>query len=170
MLTSMRRNRKGFTLIELMVVISIIALLSSVVLASVSSARQKASDVVATARVKEYTNALLQIRNSDDTFPHAGYTTYCLGNNTSCPVNGIHDSAVDSSIDYYFPGSPPVNSPPVNCSSSGLTNGLAYQCMDSGNCTKLYLSWCMRGNATCPGGIGVRRNGNTYCMEFPFPN
>ncbi len=45
----MRRNRRGFTLIELMVVISIISLLSSIVLASVKTVRMKARD----ARRKE---------------------------------------------------------------------------------------------------------------------
>ena len=45
----MRRERHGFTLIELMVVVSIISLLSSIVLAGVNTARVKARD----ARRKE---------------------------------------------------------------------------------------------------------------------
>ncbi len=47
-----KKNQKGFTLIELLVVIAIIGLLSSVVLASLNSARTKGADSAIKAQLK----------------------------------------------------------------------------------------------------------------------
>lgn len=74
-------NTKGFTLIELLVVIAIIGILSSVVLASLNSARQKARD---TRRISD----LYQMRSAIETF-------YSV--NGSYPSIGVWVSSCDSS-------------------------------------------------------------------------
>lgn len=63
---------KGFTLIELLVVIAIISLLSSVVLASLNSARAKARDA---KRVSELRSVALALNFYYDT-----YGTFCVQN------------------------------------------------------------------------------------------
>ena len=50
--------QKGFTLIELLVVIAIISLLSSIVMASLNSARQKARDAVRLSDIKQIQTAI----------------------------------------------------------------------------------------------------------------
>ena len=55
----MNRTRKGFTLIELLVVIAIIGILSSVVLASLNSARGKSRDAKRVADIKHHSQQQL---------------------------------------------------------------------------------------------------------------
>jgi len=56
--------RRGFTLIELLVVIAIIGLLSSIVLASLNSARMKGSDAAIKSQVLEM-RSLMELQYSD---------------------------------------------------------------------------------------------------------
>ena len=63
----MKKYSKGFTLIELLVVIAIIGILSSVVLASLNTARNKGSDAAAKA-------GMAQLRNQAELFYDVGST------------------------------------------------------------------------------------------------
>jgi prepilin-type N-terminal cleavage/methylation domain-containing protein len=63
---------KGFTLIELLVVVAIISLLSSVVLASLNSARAKARDVKRLAELKQVQTALEFYFDDNGVYPNPG--------------------------------------------------------------------------------------------------
>ena len=65
----MFKARKGFTLIELLVVIAIIGILSSVVLASLNSARQKSRDARRISEMKQIQNALELYYSNNGTYP-----------------------------------------------------------------------------------------------------
>jgi len=65
----MRPYSRGFTLIELLVVIAIIGLLSSIVLASLSTAREKALDAARMSDTKSLETALQMYFNDHGTFP-----------------------------------------------------------------------------------------------------
>src|SRR5258708_29767584 len=66
-----QNSNKGFTLIELLVVIAIIGLLSSVVLASLNTARQKARDARRVADVKQLQLALELYYDANRAYPTA---------------------------------------------------------------------------------------------------
>lgn len=63
------RNARGFTLIELLVVIAIIGILSSVVLASLNSAREKGRDARRLSDVKQLQLALELHYDAENEYP-----------------------------------------------------------------------------------------------------
>lgn len=63
------KNKKGFTLVELLVVISIIGLLSTLAVVSLSSARQKARDAKRASDVKQIQTALELYFSDQNTYP-----------------------------------------------------------------------------------------------------
>jgi prepilin-type N-terminal cleavage/methylation domain-containing protein len=64
-----RTDHRGFTLIELLVVIAIIGILSSVVLASLNSARQKGRDARRLADIKQLQLALELSYDANGAYP-----------------------------------------------------------------------------------------------------
>ncbi len=76
-----KQTKHGFTLIELMVVISIIGLLSSVVLSAVNSARKKTEVTQMNQIAEEYRKAVMLAYDEDGSYPYPGAvnTVYCLG-------------------------------------------------------------------------------------------
>lgn len=65
----MHRTSRGFTLIELLVVIAIIGILSSVVLASLNSARKKGRDARRISDVKQIQLALELYYDNNQSYP-----------------------------------------------------------------------------------------------------
>jgi len=66
-------NKKGFTLIELLVVIAIIGMLSSVVLASLNTARSKSRDARRLSDINQIQKALDFYYDENGTYPITGW-------------------------------------------------------------------------------------------------
>ena len=77
---NINKSKRGFTLIELLVVIAIIGLLSSIVLASLNSARVKARDAQRIASLKQVQLALELYYDDFDRYPSQGSGDYLLSN------------------------------------------------------------------------------------------
>ncbi len=67
------KHTRGFTLIELLVVIAIIGILSSVVLASLNTARTKARDTVRKSDLKQLQTALALYYTDNGSYPSGGW-------------------------------------------------------------------------------------------------
>ncbi len=103
------QNNKGFTLIELMVVISIIGLLSSIVLASLKDARDKANVTKFKAEIKQMINALELYRGDNGKYPYEGESySYAISNANSIEQLTYNDDLFSNYLSKYMKTWPKV--------------------------------------------------------------
>lgn len=150
---------RGFTLIELLVVIAIIGLLSSVVLASLNTAREKARNASYLSQMKEYQNALALYYSSTGTHPATTGGWACLGtgypggtcfNSSSYSESSTHSVNLRSAIAPYIdetivPGPKNKTFGPMYSSSGGASYNLIL---------------ILEGDIACP--IGAKQGQSVY--------
>lgn len=118
----MNKTSRGFTLIELLVVIAIIGLLSSVILASLSTARKKASDVAIRANLRTI-QTQAQIYFSD----HNNYVNMFVDNTIKAAFADAHAQSPNGNTDYSVSGS----GKKYSVVASLATDLTKYWCIDS---------------------------------------
>ena len=101
---NMKNRNKGFTLIELLVVIAIIGILSSVVLASLNSARTKSRDARRIADLRQIQAALEVYYDNNGQYPQPsqGWNTW----SGHCPNYGNNDNYISGLAPNYIPTLP----------------------------------------------------------------
>lgn len=121
------RVNSGFTLIELLVVIAIIGLLSSVVLASLNTARAKGRDAKRLSDIRQIQIALEMYYDSNGVYPNSGggWRSECDGITASNVIPGLVPTYIP-----IFPSDPTMDK--INDTSCYLyrSNGTDYALLD----------------------------------------
>jgi len=137
-LKSVKNSRKGFTLIELLVVIAIIGILSSVVLASLSTARAKSRDAKRISDIGQIQLALELFFDAAQSYPST--TPQCGA--AVCTTTASLEAAVSAlQVANYLPQSPvpPVGTTPNIYLYRGLSS-TGTECLTvSTACTNYWL-------------------------------
>jgi len=123
---------KGFTLIELLVVIAIIGILSSVVLASLNTARSRGNDAKVEAQLKNMQSAMAIYSASNGNYGTSSTSDGCTGTPSGVWADATSGMASLSDEDNYPTGSS------VTCYTSGTAwaaqatlSDSSYFCVDS---------------------------------------
>ncbi len=151
------QKQKGFSLIELLVVISIIALLSSIVLVALNSSRQKARDAKRVSDMNQLAKAFELFFNDKHSYPT---TPPAISANTWGVLHGSFSGCTSAGcINYILPAYiiskvPEAPLPPDGtCGQHGYAVGTPtqndYQFLGTGGVNlinRYYLSFCLGGS------------------------
>ena len=96
-MTAANRKERGFTLIELLVVIAIIGILASVVLASLSTAREDARDARRIADLRQIQTALEVYYSRNKHYPNMSATCRLQARGVETAVCGLEGSSFTGS-------------------------------------------------------------------------
>lgn len=104
--------KKGFTLVEMLVVISVIGILASLALTSYNVSQRQARDTQRKSDLKQYQTALENFANNNNSFylsrtsvqRLSDKSILCtpLGITGECPIDPKYDSANEDVHDYYY--------------------------------------------------------------------
>lgn len=180
----LKNNKRGFTLLELMIVITIIGLLTAVVLVSLGTSREKGRNAARVSQIKEYIKAFELYRSDTGRYPSWGSSpsasARCLtddpDDNNCWMINNGNGNRLEygllfTQISTYIKRIPQTESE-LFSRGGRQYEGISYQFFDYGDTYQ--IEYFMEGtNRDCliPGAVAASNpNEDTLCtFRFPQP-
>lgn len=139
----MLRDKKGFTLVELLVVVAIIGLLSTLAVVALGSARGKARDAKRLSDIKQVQTALELFYNDNNGYPVAAAPPLALGGAGAVTLSGAGITAANGAAGTTYMGQVPSNPAP-----GGAPYNYTPKKSDNGDCTAAPVTNCVSYNIT----------------------
>ncbi len=167
-------NQSGFTLIELLVVIAIIGLLSSIVLASLNTARSKGRDAQRLSNMRQLSNALELYRSSNNSYPNTSEGFWCADGSVDPSYGGcvgfITNLTGPLVTTGKYIGSIPTDPSGLRTQYITYLNGSSgWGCQNTPNWSYM-LVFATENVVNLPkltsGGVVFQNNNNYYCLAF----
>jgi prepilin-type N-terminal cleavage/methylation domain-containing protein len=160
-------GQKGFTIVELLIVIVVIGILAALVMNTFSSAQAKARNTQTISAVQSYAKALIAYGADKGKYPTQ--TNVCLGSgytgtNGTCWSGANTNSTFNSLIQPYIGSTMPQPSlTALNISSPGATQWFRGAGYNNNGTYGRYILFVMEDTDACPGISGLTlRNKTTY--------
>lgn len=155
---SMIVKKAGFTIVELLIVIVVIAIVSAITLVSFTGVQQRARNAQTISGAKEYIKAISMYAVDNESYP--SFTLACIG--TGYEYEGIagrcggtvainENTGFNAALEKYLPSRPRLSTKNLTISTGNIRAGGYYDVLNAGKSARLY--YILEGQtATCDAG------------------
>ena len=177
-----RRNAQGFTIVELLIVIVVIAILAAVTIVAFNGIQVRAENTKTLSAVDQYAKALRIYKTNTGNYPLAGggFQFGCIAESGSCAMTGGVsgpdcaaigasgvNNALNTAIKTVIPSIPSVSDQAMECEGKTVKGALyiMYGNLYGGDNRNAYIIYYLKGDQPCTTPAGsklVATNGRIY--------
>jgi prepilin-type N-terminal cleavage/methylation domain-containing protein len=179
-INTMKSRRTGFTIVELLVVIVVIAILATIVVVAYNGIQTRAENTKTATAISAYSRALLSYAQLNSIYPTA--TSDCMADsNTTCSMVsgspacfGLGATSIDTTFDdevkTIITTLPKLSDQTMRCGTATYQGGF----LNTPNSKNMNMYVFFKGDITCPLVSGVstpiktQQDEVTYC-RYAFP-